>query len=348
MTTASFIQAMPKVEPNVQLDGAMPTKTLLMIAEQNEIAESLKHFDDWVRLVSEPEYPRIYEIVRMACSWLKHPDDLTRVVYDLGTSLAKQNVRYAEIGVNPVQYPDLDLSYDDFLSAINDGRDRARRAWGIEIGWVFMIPREEPRRADELARWTSTASARRGGVVALGVSGDENAQPVGQFERAFHTVEKKEIGRVARAGDTQGVEGVLKAIEVLHPHRLIDGRGAAESPEALTAIVENQVTLAVSPTRAAKQRWVASTAEYPLRKLIDNGVSVIIGSDMASLYHTSLHEEYTVVVDQCGLSPEELETLALNAVQKSFLPDEAKAEMVKTFTEAYAALRAEHIEPANA
>ncbi len=348
MTTASFIQAMPKVEPNIQLDGAVPTKTLLMIADQNEIADSLKHFDNWVRLVSEPEYPRIYEIVRMACSWLKHPDDLTRVVYDLGTSLAKQNVRYAEVSVNPAQYPDLDLSYDGFLNAINDGRDRAKRAWGIDIGWVFMIPREEPRRADELARWASTASSRRGNVVGLGVSGDENAQPVGQFERAFHTVEKKEIGRVARAGDRQGAEGVLKTIEVLHPQRIIDGWGTAESPEALTAVVENQITLAVSPTRAHKQGWVTSLAEYPLRKLIDNGVSVVIGSDMASLYHTSLNDEYTAVVDQYGLSLEELEALALNAVQKSFMLEEAKTEMLKTFTESYAALRTEHIEPAKA
>ena len=84
MSTASFIQAMPKVEPSVQLEGAIQHNTLMMIAEQNEINETLKHFDQWVNLIREPDYTRTYEIARMACSWLKHADNLTRVVYDLG------------------------------------------------------------------------------------------------------------------------------------------------------------------------------------------------------------------------------------------------------------------------
>src|SRR5664279_191403 len=290
MSTASLIAALPKVELHVQLEGAIQPKTLMMLAEQNEINETLKHFNDWVNLVNNPDYKRIYEIARMACSWLKHPDNLTRVIYDLGTVMAKQNVRYAEVSVNPALYPNIDLSYDAFLAAINDGSDRAKRAWGIDIAWVFMIPREEPRRADELARWTTTANARRGAVIGLGVSGDENSQPVGQFERAFHMVEKKEVARVARAGDSQGAPGILKAIEVLHPNRILDGRGAAESLEALTALVENEITLAVNLTRAQRQGWVAAVADYPLRQLYDAGAALVIGSDMPSLYHTTLNE----------------------------------------------------------
>jgi adenosine deaminase len=188
---ASFIQAMPKVELNLHLEGAILPNTLKLIADQNEISESLKHFSDWVSLINQPDYTRLYEIARMACSWLKQGEDLTRVVYDLGTALAKQNVRYAEIGINPTLYPDLNLSYDGILGAISDGRDRAKRAWGVDMNWIFNISRDDPRRADDLARWTTTANAQRSGVVALGVSGDENAQPVGQFERAFHSVEKK-------------------------------------------------------------------------------------------------------------------------------------------------------------
>ncbi len=344
MSIESFIQAMPKVEPNIQLEGAMLPHTLAVIAEQNDIYETLKHFDQWVNLINQPDYSRIYEIVRMANSWLKSPDELTRVVYDLGTTLSKQNVVYAEVGVNLSLYPDLNLSYDDLLAAINDGRDRAKRAWGIDMAWMFMIPREEPRRADELARWCGTAAARRGGVVALGLSGDEKAQPVGQFERAFHMVEKKEVGRVARAGIPQDAEGILKAIEELHPHRILDAWGAAELPETLTALVDNAVTVSVSLSRAQKQGWVAEVSDYPLRKLIGDGITVVIGSDMPSLYHSTLNDEYQMAVEQCGLSPEELEKLALNAVEFSFMDDAAKAELLKTFAESYAALRAEHLE----
>src|SRR5436190_19634242 len=121
MSTASFVAALPKVELNVQLEGAIQLHTLKNLAEQNDVPETLKRYSQWVGLIETPDYARIYEIARMQASWLKHPDDLTRVVYDLGTALSKQNVRYAEVSVNPALFPDMNGSYDDFLTAINDG-----------------------------------------------------------------------------------------------------------------------------------------------------------------------------------------------------------------------------------
>ncbi len=346
MTNTAFIEAMPKVELNVFLEGAIQTQTLLMLADHNEISETLKRYETWVSLINEPDYARVYEIARMASSWLKQPDDLTRIVYDVATSLAKQNVRYAEMSVNPALFSDMNLSFEDFLVAINDGRDRAQRAWGIELAWVFIIPREEPRRADELARWATTAAARRGGVVALGVSGDEASQPIGQFERAFKSAEKKDVARVARIREkgAKGAESILKAIEILNPTRLIDAWGADESPDTLTALVDNDITMVVSPTRAVKQGWVATVADYPLRKLYDSGISLVLGSDMPTFYHTSLNGEYLAAVEQCGLLQEELENLALNAVRSSMLDADAKAEMVKSFEQAYAELKLEPVE----
>lgn len=342
MSNASFIQAMPKVELNLFLEGAVPLDTLMRIADQNEIADSLKHFENWAALMAEPEYARTYEILRMASSWLKSPEDLTRVVYDVATTLAKQNIRYAEISVNPAYYPDLNVSYDEFLAAINDGRDRARRAWGIDLAWIYTLPREEPRRADELARWVTTAAARRGGVVGLGLSGDEKAQPVGQFERAFHTVEKKEVSRMVRTGST-GVEGLMQAIEILHPNRVIDAWGVVESPDALTALADNVVSLVVNLTRAQHQGWVDSVADYPLRRLYDEGVTLVLGADMPSIDHTTLTDEYLAAVEQGGLTLDELETVALNAVRTSFMDGDALEAMAQSFTEQYAALRAEQV-----
>ena len=345
MTHASYVAALPKVELNIQLEGAIQPNTLAMIVDQNEIAETMKRYNDWAALMKEPDYARLWDIVRMACSWFKHPDNLTRVVYDLGTVLAKQNVRYAEVSVNPALYSSLDLSYDDFLAAINDGRDRAKRAWAIDRAWIVAIPREEPRRADELARWTTMANARRGGVIGLGLSGDENAQPVGQFERAFHTVEKKDVARVARAGNgsAKNLENVQKTIDDLHPTRILDGWGASSSPDILKALAENNITLAVNITRALKLGWIKAAADYPLRALYDAGVSLVVGADMPSLEHTTITDEYLTVVDTLGFSPDELENLALNAVRSSFLAEETKDDMLKSFAQQYSELRAEHL-----
>ena len=65
MSVQEFIKAIPKVELNVQLTGAMNKETLLMIARQNGIPDELKHFDSWVELLNNPDYKRLDEIAEV-------------------------------------------------------------------------------------------------------------------------------------------------------------------------------------------------------------------------------------------------------------------------------------------
>jgi adenosine deaminase len=345
VSVESYIRAMPKVELHLHLEGALRTDTLLTIAEQNEIAENLKHFDEWVRLLHAPDYQRLGEIVQTTNGWLRQPDDLTRVVYDLGVALRDQNVRYAEVSVDPVLYTDNGISFEQFMSAIEDGRSRAERAWGVRMAWIFTIPREQPRRSDDVVRWATTPANRKSGVVALGLSGREEVQPVGQFERAFHAAEKKLLPRTVHAGDAQVAEGILEAIHTLIPDRIYDGWGAADAPDVLSLLVERDISLNIALAKALVTGKVATYADYPLRHLYDEGVALTIGSDMPSFYKSTLTDEYIAVVEHLDFSLDELEELALNAIRTSFLDPEEKQNMLAAFTEEYEQLRAQHITP---
>src|SRR5688572_25526626 len=121
MSVKNFIDAMPKVELNVQLEGSFDIKRLLLIAEQYDIPETLKHYNDWVSLLNKPDYARMYDILRVANSWVRDSDDLSRISYDLATQLYKQNVQYAEVSVCPALYPDVMLDLEGFFVAVNDG-----------------------------------------------------------------------------------------------------------------------------------------------------------------------------------------------------------------------------------
>ncbi len=342
MTLETFVTSMPKVELHVYLEGAVSRDILSMIADQNDIPASMKHFNDWLNQVTKPDFKRLYDLIKMTCSWLQTGDDLTRIVYELGVALHKQNVVYAEVSVNPVLYTGLSLTMEDFMAAVHDGRERARRGWGIEMAWIVTLPRDEPRRADEIARFVTSAAARRYHVVGLGLSGNENAQPVGQFERAFKSVEKKDVPRIVRAGDYSALEGVRKAFEVLMPTRIVDGRGAWESPELMARLIDQRVPICVSPRRVLAHGWASNLADYPLRKLYDEGVTLIVGSDMPTFYG-SLAAQYRLLVDQGGFTADELEDIALAAVRMSYLPDEDKAALEDRFRNQYAQLRAEHL-----
>ena len=84
-------------------------------------------------------------------------------------------------------------------------------AWGVDMSWILCIPWDNPRVGDDVARWATGATAKSGNVVALGLIGEEDAQPVGQFKRAFATARKKGIFTVAQAGSSMGADGLVSA-----------------------------------------------------------------------------------------------------------------------------------------
>lgn len=343
MSIDSFIQAMPKAELYIQLEGGMQRDTMLLIAEQNNIPETTKHFQDWLKQLDKPNFSRLDELLRMYGSWVFEGEDITRIVYDLGVMLAKQNVRYAEVSVNPVMYMQNGLIFEHLLEALSDGRDRVQRGWGVRMSWILTIPRDEPRRSDEVARWATTAAARKAGVIALGLKGREDIQPAGQFERAFRNAEKKLLMRTAQAGDTQKAEGVLDVILTLNPDRIYDGWGSADAPDVLQHLRERHIPLSISLAKALCLGWVQRYADYPARHLYDEAVKLVIGTGLPNLYKTTINDEYRALVEHCGFSVEELQELALNALEVCFLPDEEKESLRQEFSQAYTQLAAEHI-----
>jgi adenosine deaminase len=344
MSLESFIRAMPKVEVNVHLEGALQRETLLMIAEQNDIASTMKprQWSDWLTLVNKPEGARLEDMLRTFATWLRHPEDLTRVVYDLGLWLSRQNIHYAEVGVNPTLYTDGGMSFEAFLEAINDGRDRVERAWKVRMNWILTIPRDNPRRSDDIARIATTATARKGNVVGIGIFGREDSQPAGQFAKAFNTVEKKGLGRVCQARTLSNVEPLADILEILNPSRITDSWGIAEDDALVGLLAEREMPLVVTPTRELRLGRMASHADFPLRRLADN-IRVSLSSGLPELYQTSLTDEYLAAAMQHGFEVQEIEGLVMNSVMCSFLPDDEKAAALADFEAAFQQLRAEHL-----
>ena len=344
MAVEDFIQAMPKVALHVQLEGAFEKSRLLQIAEQNEIADELKRFDEWVRLIDEPNYDHLPDLIATLIQWLRHPEDLTHIAYELGVALAKQNVRYAEVHFNPILFTENNWTFDQCMRALNDGRDRAERGWGVQIRWILTIARDDPRHADEIVRWAGGAGGQTLGIVGITLGDPEDAQPIGQFERAFKTAKQKDVPRYVHAGLKLGIEGINEALEQLDPSIIFDGWGIEDDPDVCTELIENNIPLVIDMKRAICHQSVDSYAEFPLRTLVESGVGIIVTASMPTLYKTTLNAEYLAAVEVCELSLDELEGLALNAVQACQLPDDEKSALAAQFTSEFAILRAKHLE----
>ena len=332
MGTREFFAAIPKVDLHQQLTGSLVEEGLLMIARQNGVPAETEDFATWKNLLVDPDYQRLDKLAAEAGSWVRYPEDIARVVYDIGVVLSKAKVIYAEICVAPSDFMQTSsMSIDVFINALNDGRDRALRAWGVDMSWVLCIPRENPRVGDDVARWATSAAAKSGNVVALGLIGEEDAQPVGQFKRAFATAHKKETYTIAQVDYSLGFDELASAIEELEPNRLADIWGIHTNEDSMNFLAESGIPLVVSVSRALRLGLVSDATEYPLRTLLDNNLQVMLASGMPQLYKSSLIDEYVMANEECGLSLAEIVDMARRSIQFSFLDDERKTSLLENF-----------------
>lgn len=332
MSLRDFIAAIPKVELNLQLTGALRRESLLMIAHQNGVPAQREDFDQWLELIDRPDYARLDEIAREAGSWVMYPEDIALVVYDMGLALSKQNVRYAEVTVAPPDFiGSAHMNFDTFFAALNDGRDRVLRAWNVDISWILCIPWDNPRSGDDVARWATGHAAQLGNVVGMGLIGPEGAQPVGQFRRAFDTARKKELFTVVNAGSSLGVEGIDDALAELTPHRLTDSWGIAGNAAIRDNLAENGIPIVVSLHRALRLGLTKSASDYPLRQLLDSGLQILLSSGMPSLLGATLIDEYELARTACGLGIDSLIQLMRQSIDLSFLDSERKEKLLLRF-----------------
>ncbi|MDE2859258.1 MAG: hypothetical protein OXN94_15540 [Chloroflexota bacterium] len=344
MSLREFFAAIPKVDLNLQLTGAFVDEGLLMIARQNGLPAETDDYAYWADLLVNPDDQRIDELAAVAASWVRYPEDIARVVYDIGVGLAKAKVSYAEIAVTPSEFMQhSSMSIDVFINALNDGRDRALRGWGADMSWILCIPRDNPRVGDDVARWATGATAKSGNVVALGLIGEDNAQPLGQFKRAFATARKKGIYTVAQIG-SMGADELLSALEELEPHRLTETWGIHDKPDIINNLAESGMPIVVSISRALRRGLVDDPSAYPLRALVENDAPVLLASGMPRLYRSSLVDEYVMAVEQCGLDLSDVVDLARRSIQLSFLEDERKKTLLDKFDKQLEFARLSHLD----
>lgn len=343
MTVESFVRALPKVALHLEIETATPRETMLMFADQNEIGASVKRFDKWLKLYDDPDFRKPDDLREMLQSWLVYGDDLVRAVYDIGVALSKDNVRYAEISVNPLSFVSNTLTFDSFLEALNDGRDRAERAWGVKMRWIMRVPRAEPRRANEVVRWATSATAKKGGVVGLSLTGHDSSVTLDQFERVFGVADKKGLSRSANLLENDDID---EAIDLLGLQTVMSAWGLVDSPETMALMAEKGIALCVNPMDDLMRGHVRDLGNYPMEGLLAGGMPLVISPIMPTLYKTQLSDLYLQLIEKDLMTLAQVEQAVETAMSQAHLPEDEKESLKMMYEVEHEVLREEHLEAA--
>jgi aminodeoxyfutalosine deaminase len=318
-----WLKAAPKAELHLHLQGAIRPGTLLMLARRHGIdvpAQNEPELRQWFRFRDFAHFVDVYALLR-AC--LAERDDYELVTYELGAELARQNVRYAEVTFTPG--PEVYRGpRETFFDGLTAGRERVRLDFGVELRWIFDIPRRTVTLHPDipLADFITSVAidGRFDGVVGLGLAGTEIGYPPEPFEPWFDRARAAGLHSAPHAGETAGPESVWGALRALGADRIGHGVRAVDDPALMEYLAEQGIGLEVCPTSNVLLGVYPSLAEHPVAELLRRGLMVTVNTDTPAVFGISLSSELALLTDQIGLTVEEVEQVRVNAFSVSFDP----------------------------
>jgi aminodeoxyfutalosine deaminase len=326
---AAFIQAMPKAELHVHLEGSIQPATLLELARRHNQLDKLPGTDvetlrRWFTFTDFRHFIDIYLTIQ---DLLRTEEDFALVTYECGADMAAQNIRYREVTFTPFTHThyqqDKGVTIDHILAGLEKGRQKAQAEFGVEIRWIFDIPRNlsfpqrDGRSYDPYPGERTLAYALAGqakGVVGFGLGGSEiNAPPE------------------PHAGETVGPASVWGAVMALRADRIGHGVRAIEDPHLLALLKERRIPLEVNPTSNVCLHVYRSLREHPFPHLDRMGLIVTLNSDDPPLFNATLSQEYMVLAREFGYGRADLVRVARNAFEVSGAEPAVKARLLAEF-----------------
>jgi adenosine deaminase len=118
-----------------------------------------------------------------------------------------------------------------------------------------------------------------------------------------------------------GPETVAAALDDLHVERVDHGIRAMEDPALVQRLRDERVPLTVCPLSNVCLRVVGTLADHPLPVMLAEGLVVTINSDDPPYFGGYLDANYAAIQEHCDVTPGQVEALALNSFDASFIDD---------------------------
>ena len=317
---ARLLEAMPKAELHLHLDGSLRVGTALELARSRGVDAPTTWRGMFEALVAPMPCRDQAELLRafdLPIELMQDAEALERITRELVESKAAENVRYVEIRWGPLLHVRRGLSLEDGIDAVVRGAASAAAGTGTVVRLIATAlrshdPEDNVRLAEVAARF------RDRGLTGWDLAGPEAVFPDPLVHaRAFEAARAGGLRITVHAGEWNGAAQVRRALEV-KPERIAHGEAAADDPTLVAELIARGVCLDLCPTSNVQAGDVPSLAEHRIAHLHRAGAPVTLSTDDTTVSDISLTEEYGRSVASIGLTLPELWAIDRFALDVAF------------------------------
>ena len=332
-----LVEAMPKTELHLHLDGSLRIDTALELARSRRIEAPGDRAGMAAALIAPMPCADQAELLRafdLPIALMQDSEALERITAELVESKAAEGVRYVEIRWGPRLHVARGLALEDGIAAVVAGARDASRRTGTVVRLICTALRSHDPEGNVVLAETA-ARFLDDGLTGFDLAGPEAAFPDPLLHGdAFAAARAGGLRITVHAGEWGGAAQVRRALDV-SPERIAHGPGAIDDPALCEDLIARGVTLDLCPTSNWQAGMVPSVAEHPLARLHRLGVPVTLSTDDTTVSDISLTREYVQAVEIIGLTVPELWAIDRRALDVAFA-DEAALEPLRAEFDAWA------------
>jgi adenosine deaminase len=304
-----FVQALPKTETHLHLEGALPYELLHAWQPATYPQNPYFHAPDF----RYPAFPKFDEVLLgHALPWFVSAERYHEAAKAIFAKHVAQNVRYVETSFHLPVTGFINVPGREIIAAI-----RAAVPTGLEVRIFAGVLRTDyvgPLRKtiDELERWDE--------IAGVDLHGFEQVPTEPWTAKIWERL--RGAGKVTKvhAGEFDGAHRVREAIVELGSTRIQHGVRAIEDARVVALARERGVTFDVCPLSNVRLCVAPSLREHPLRALMQAGVNCTVSTDDPLVFANTINDEYLALADEAGFSRVELKQLAKNGWAVASVP----------------------------
>jgi adenosine deaminase len=314
MTQLEILEAMPKTEVHLHLEGTVSPETLWALAARNRVALPVGSLDELRAMYAFEDFDKFLRLWLLMCSCLKTEADYSGMVEGYLGECRRQNIRYAEVHFTPYNHEKFGIGALRALDIVTRRLMEAEASGGPVTRIIADIPAES---APESGAFTVALleGLANSLIVAVGLGGPEKGYPRAAFAPWFERARQAGYPAVAHAGETGGAEHVREAVLDLKARRIQHGVRAADDASVLALLAEREICCDVALTSNVCLTPFTDIRTHPIRRMMEAGVPLTLSTDDPPFFGTDLVREYRRAHEEALLSLQELWQINLNGLR---------------------------------
>ncbi len=324
-----FIEAMPKAELHLHIEGTLEPEMMMSLAERNGIQLPYADVDAIRRAFAFGSLQDFLDVYYAGMSVLVTSRDFFDLAFAYLTRMHAQNVRHVEIFFDPQGHTSRGVSFDTVLSGLVDALERAKRDYGITSKLIMCFLRHLPE--EEAFATLKDACRCRDHIFGIGLDSSEKGHPPSKFSRVYREAREQGFVAVAHAGEEGPPAYVCEALDDLQVKRIDHGNRALEDEKLVQRLVRDQVPMTVCPLSNKRLQVCPDLTQHPLRRMLNAGLLVTVNSDDPSYFGGYITENFLAIQSSLDLNKHEIVQLGKNAFKSSFMTDTEKQSALDDF-----------------